>query len=70
MNPVVAREGMATASAAGTPATQRPTLTTTLYDLVAAVQASVEPDEEDLAVAIVVHILRTCRSTLSADARV
>ena len=38
-------------------------LTTTLYDLVAAVQAVMEPDEDELVVATVVHILRAGQIT-------
>lgn len=40
------------------------TITTTLYDLVAAIRASVAPDEEGLVVATVVHLLRSGRSRL------
>lgn len=36
-------------------------ITTTLYDLIAAIRACVEPDEEDLVVATVVHILQSGR---------
>jgi hypothetical protein len=36
---------------------------TTLYDLIAAINAEVGADEEDLAIAAVVHLLRTHRLT-------
>ena len=38
-------------------------LTTTLYDLLAAIQSTIEPGEEELVVPIVAHILRTGRVT-------
>ena len=43
-------------------------LTTTLYDLVAAVQAVVEPDEDELVVATVVHMLRAGQITFLGGA--
>ena len=39
------------------------TITTTLYDLIAAVRAAVEPDDDALVIATVVHILRSRRVT-------
>jgi alpha-ketoglutarate-dependent taurine dioxygenase len=41
-------------------------LTTTLYDLFAALQDVTEPDEEPLVIALVTHWLRKGRITLSA----
>ena len=38
-------------------------LTTTLYDLVAAVQTAVEPEADELVVATVVHMLRASHIT-------
>jgi hypothetical protein len=38
-------------------------LTTTLYDLISAVQASVEPHDETLVVATVWHLLHAGRAT-------
>ncbi len=43
------------------------TVTTTLYDLIAAVQDSVNPDEEELVVPTVVHMLLVGRATSSGD---
>lgn len=43
------------------------TVTTTLYDLIAAVQDSVHPDEEELVVPTVVHMLLVGRATCSDD---
>jgi hypothetical protein len=34
-------------------------LTTTLYDLITAIQAEVEPDDDTLVVATVVHLVRS-----------
>jgi hypothetical protein len=42
------------------------TLTTTLYELIEAVQNAVEPGEEALVVPIVAHLLRTGRVTWQA----
>ena len=38
-------------------------LTTTLYDVVAALQAVTEPDQDHLAIAVIVHWLRSGRLT-------
>jgi hypothetical protein len=38
-------------------------LTTTLYDLMAAIQAEVDPNDDALVVATVVHLLRSGRLT-------
>ncbi len=40
------------------------TVTTTLYDLVAAIQTAIKPGEEDLVVPLVVRILDAGRVTL------
>ena len=45
-------------------------LTTTLYDVIAALQSVVEPDEDGLVVAVVEHWLRTGRITRVGDATV
>ncbi len=37
----------------------RATMTTTLYDLIATIQAAMTPDEDDLVVPIVAHMLKT-----------
>jgi hypothetical protein len=52
-------------------ATAAPTrLTTTLYDVMATLQTVVEPDEDDLVVATVMHWLRTGRITLGGSVTV
>jgi len=43
------------------------TITTTLYDLIAALQDVVQPDEDALVVAAMVHLLCTGRITLLSD---
>ena len=43
------------------------TITTTLYDLLAAVQSVVGPDDDALAVAAVLHMLRSGRVTWRGD---
>ena len=43
------------------------TITTTLYDLIAAIQDVVQPDEDALVVATMVHLLCTRRITLLSD---
>jgi hypothetical protein len=43
------------------------TITTTLYDLIAAIHTAVALDDDPLVVAIVVHILRSRRVTLLGD---
>ena len=40
---------------------------TTLYDLIAALSAEVEPDEDDLLAAAVVHLLHTHRVTCTGS---
>ena len=48
--------------------TQTPTaLTTTLYDLIAALQDVVGPDEDTLVVATVMHLIRSQRLTWRRD---
>ena len=42
-------------------------LTTTLYDVVAALQTVTEPDQDHLAVAVIVHWFRTGRLTSVGD---
>jgi hypothetical protein len=44
-------------------------LTTTLYDLITAIQAVVDPDDDALVVATVVHLLRSGRLTWHGKAR-
>ena len=43
------------------------TITTTLYDLVATLQTTVEPHDDDLIVASVWHLLRSGRITWQRD---
>ena len=43
------------------------TITTTLYDLIAAIRTAVAPDDDPLVVATVVHILRSRRVTFLGD---
>ncbi len=45
-------------------------LTTSLYDVIATLQTVVEPDEDDLVVAVVVHWLCTKRLAAVGDATV
>ena len=48
---------------AATPATSDPeSITTTLYDLVAALNAEVEPEDDALVTAAVVHLINTNRT--------
>jgi hypothetical protein len=42
-------------------------ITTTLYDLIAAIHTAVAPDDAPLVVATVVHILRSWRITFLGD---
>ena len=56
---------------AGQMTTEAPArLTTTLYDVIAALQSVVEPDEDGLVVAVVEHWLRTRRITRVGGATV
>ena len=50
-------------SAADEPESQTAIVTTTFYDLMAAMQASVAPGEEYVVVPAVMHLLRTSRIT-------
>jgi len=70
MNAVVTpRQGQTVG--AGLTAAEAPTcLTTTLYDLIAALQTVVKPDEDDLVVAVTVHWLRSRRITFARDVTV
>jgi hypothetical protein len=45
-------------------------VTTTLYDVIAALQAVVEPEEDDVVVAIVAEWLRSGRLRLPEDATI
>ena len=45
-------------------------LTTTLYDAIAALQTVVEPDEDNLVVAVIVHWLCSGRLTFVGDVTV
>jgi len=42
-------------------------ITTTLYDLIAAIRTAVAPDDDPLVVTTVVHILRSRRITFLSD---
>lgn len=42
-------------------------MTTTLYDLIASIQAAVKSDEEDLVVPMVTHILQSGRATFLGE---
>ena len=70
MNPVIASRQGLTAAAEVTAAEAPAGQTTTLYDVMAALQTVVEPEEDDLVVAIVVHWLRTGRMTVGGDVMV
>jgi hypothetical protein len=55
----------------GLTAAEAPTcLTTTLYDVIAALQTVVKPDEDDLVVAVMVHWLRSRLITFVRDVTV
>ena len=47
--------------------TTRPVVYTTLYDLIAAVNAAIAPGEEDVTVPIVAHLLRAGRGRFLRD---
>ena len=47
--------------------TTRPVVYTTLYDLIAAVNAAIAPGEEDVTVPIVAHLLRAGRARFLRD---
>ena len=42
-------------------------ITTTLYDLIAAIQTMVRPEHDDLVVATIVHLLRTGQITCRGE---
>lgn len=42
-------------------------LTTTLYDVMAALQTVTEPDQDNLAIAVILHWFRTGRLTFGGD---
>src|SRR5882724_1432972 len=67
MNPVVTPYQVQTVEAALTAAEAPPRLRTTLYDVMAALQTVVEPDEDDLVVAVMVYWLRSRRITFVRD---
>jgi hypothetical protein len=48
-------------------ATTRPVVSTTLYELIAAVDEAIEPGEEDLVAPIVTHLLRAGRARFLRD---
>jgi hypothetical protein len=69
MAPMMERTTVAT-GATGMPRAETPSrLTTTLYDLITALQAVVAPDDDVLVVATVVHLLRSRRLTWDGQAR-
>jgi hypothetical protein len=45
------------------------TIQTTLYDLIAAIDAEVEPGEEELVTAAVIHLLNSGRARFARDRR-
>jgi hypothetical protein len=70
MHPVVKSCTVQTAEADLTEAEAPARLTTTLYDAMAALQTVVEPDEDDLVVAVIVRWLRSRRFTFVGDGTV
>jgi hypothetical protein len=70
MNPVVKPCKAETVEAGLTAAEPQACLMTTLYDVMAALQTVVEPDEDDLAVAVMVHWLHSQRITFVRDVTV
>ena len=69
MAPMMERTMVATGAMEMPRATPPPRLTTTLYDLITALQDVVAPDDDVLVVATVVHLLRSGRLTLRGQAR-
>jgi hypothetical protein len=59
MNPVVDRSMIEASAVVSVQAAPPSTITTTLYDLIAAMQASAAPGEDHLVAAAVVDLLRT-----------
>jgi len=51
-------------------ATTPTTIQTTLYDLIAALDAEVEPGEEELVTAAVVHLLNSGRARIARNRRI
>lgn len=70
MSPVVTPYQVQTVGAALTAAEAPPRLGTTLYDVMAALQTVVEPDEDDLVVAVMVDWFRSRRITFVRDVTV
>jgi hypothetical protein len=70
MNAVVTPHQAPTVEAGQIVAAGSARLTTTLYDVIAALQSVVETDEDGLVVAVVGHWLRTGRITYVGDATV
>jgi hypothetical protein len=70
MNPVVTAYQVQTVEAGLTAAKALLRLRTTLYDVMAALQTVVEPDEDDLVVAVIVHWLRSGHITFVRDVTV
>jgi hypothetical protein len=70
MNPVVTPYKVQTVEAGLTAAEAPAHLRTTLYDVMSALQTVVEPDEDDLVVAVMVHWLRSRRITFVRDVTV
>jgi hypothetical protein len=70
MNAVVTPHQTPTVEAGQIAAAGSARLTTTLYDVIAALQTVTDPEEDDLVVAVVGHWLRTRRITFVGDATV
>ena len=69
MAPVMERAEVATGAMRIQPAETPTCLTTTLYDLIAALQDIVGPDDDALVVATVVHLVRAGRLTWGGKTR-
>jgi hypothetical protein len=67
MNPVVKSCNVKMTKAGLRPVEAPARLTTTLYDVIAALQTVVEPDEDGLVVAVIVRWLRSGRLTFVRD---
>jgi hypothetical protein len=70
MNAVVTPQQGQIVEAGQTAAEAPARLTTTLYDVIAALQSVVEPDEDGIVIAVVGHWLRTRRITRVGGATV
>ena len=68
MAPMMERAEVAT-EAMGMPRAETPSCCTTLYELIAALQEVVGPDDDALVVATVMHLLRSRRLTWLRQAR-